>query len=314
MNVFTEPYFQTAEAARAKIESVRWPCGPVCHRCGEAARRYATKKEGRFRCGNPACRKDYTVTTGTVMESSHIPLHKWLMAFYLLSASKKGMSSHQLMRSLDVTYKSAWFLSHRVREAMAAGGLVSPMGGEDQIVEADETYHGKRETPMQRSAMAVYNKPTYLKSGKAAEKRPIVSLVERGGRVRTFNVANADKVTVAGILKANVDPKSRLHTDESRLYTAVGREFAKHETVKHSIKEYVRGDVHTNSAEGFFGLFKRGFNGVYQHCKEKHLHRYLAEYDFRYNNRTRLGINDMARTIAAIAGAEGKRLTYRQAD
>ena len=167
---------------------------------------------------------------------------------------------------------------------------------------------------MQRSAMAVYNKPTYLKSGKAAEKRPIVSLVERGGRVRTFNVANADKVTVAGILKANVDPKSRLHTDESRLYTAVGREFAKHETVKHSIKEYVRGDVHTNSAEGFFGLFKRGFNGVYQHCKEKHLHRYLAEYDFRYNNRTRLGINDMARTIAAIAGAEGKRLTYRQAD
>lgn len=312
MYTFSEPYFQTAEAARAKIESIRWPDGPVCHHCGECERRYATKKEGRWRCGNPECRMDYTVTTGTVMESSHIPLHKWLMAFYLLSSSKKGISSHQLMRSLGVTYKSAWFLSHRVREAMKAGGLVAPpMGGEGQIVEVDETYHGKVEVPQPRSRGRI---PTPTKKGRSgpADKRPIVSLVERGGSIRTFHVGAADKHVVAKIVRDNIDPRSRLHTDESRLYTEVGHQFASHETVKHSAGEYVRGDVHTNSAEGFFGLFKRGFNGIYQHCREKNLHRYLAKYDFRYNHRIKLGYGDMARTLIAVKGAEGKRLTYRQ--
>jgi transposase-like protein len=313
MNTFNEPYFQDEDAARAKIESVRWPGGPVCPRCGEASRRYATKRAGRFRCGNPSCRKDYTVTTGTVMESTHIPLHKWLMAFYLLSSSKKGISSHQLMRSLGVTYKSAWFLSHRVREAMRAGGLAPPMGGPAGIVEADETYYGKVEIPRPRARGRI---PTPTKKGRSgpADKRAIVALVERGGKVRSFHVAAADKVTVSKIVSENVSEEARLHTDESRLYTDVGTLFASHETVRHSAREYVRGDVHTNSAEGFFSIFKRGMRGIYQHCREKHLHRYLAEYDFRYNHRQALGVTDMGRTLAAVRGAEGKRLTYRKPD
>ena len=256
---------------------------------------------------------DFTVTTGTVMESSHIGLHKWLMAFYLLSSSKKGISSHQLMRSLGVTYKSAWFLSHRVREAMKAGGLVVPMSGPEGIVEADETYIGKQDNPTPSKQRK--GRP-FTKSGKSggAQKRAVVSLVERHGKVRSFHVASADGETVTKIMRENVAKSARLHTDESRLYIKVGKEYRAHETVNHSIKEYARGDVHVNSAEGFFGLFKRGFNGIYQHCSEKHLHRYLAEYDFRYNNRIRLGIDDMARTLAAVKGAEGKRLIYRQAD
>ncbi len=309
MNTFTEPFFQDETAARAMIEGIRWPNGPVCPHCSEAGRRYATKKEGRYRCGNPDCRKDYTVTNGTVMESSHIPLTQWLMAFYLLSSSKKRISSLQLQRALGCTYKSAWFLSHRIREAMKVGGLVSPMGGAGQIVEADETYHGKKasHTPSKQRG----DRP-YIKKGKAAQKRAIVSLVERGGSVRSFHVAAADKFTLGQIVRKNVAKEARLHTDESNLYIEVGKEYATHETVKHSIKEYVRDDIHVNSAEGFFGLFKRGFNGIYQHCAEKHLHRYLSEYDFRYNHRIALGVDDMARTIAAVKGADGKRLTYRR--
>jgi hypothetical protein len=235
------------------------------------------------------------------------------MAFYLLSASKKGMSSHQLMRSLGLTYKSAWFLSHRVREAMRAGGLVPPMGGDGGIVEADETYYGKVETPRPRSRGRI---PMPTKKGRSgpADKRAIVALVERGGNVRSFHVATADKVTVSKIVTENVARESRLHTDESNLYKGVSAVFAAHETVKHSAKEYVRGDVHTNSAEGFFSIFKRGMKGIYQHCGEKHLHRYLAEYDFRYNYRTRLGYSDTARALEALKGAEGKRLTYRKPD
>jgi transposase-like protein len=313
MNTFTETFFHDEAAARAMIEGVRWPNGPVCPHCGEAARRYATKKEGRWRCGSPECRKDYSVTNGTVMESSHIPLTQWLMAFYLLSSSKKGISSLQLQRALGCTYKSAWFLSHRVRKAMESGGLLAPMGGPGKIVEADETYHGKKANPQpsknRRGA-------PYLKSGKSggADKRQIVSLVERGGVVRSFHVASTDKFEVGRIVRNNVAKESRLHTDESRLYVEVGKEFKAHETVNHGAKEYARGDVTTNSAEGFFGLFKRGFNGIYQHCAEKHLHRYLSEYDFRYNHRIALGVDDMQRTIAAVKGAEGKRLTYRRVD
>ena len=312
MDHFTEPFFQTDTAARQWFEARRWPRGPVCGKCGEAERRYATKKDGRYRCGNPACRKDFTVTTGTVMESSHIGLHKWLLAFYLLCSSKKGISSHQLMRSLDVTYKSAWFLSHRIREAMKDGGLILPMGGPDGIVEVDETYHGKSET---RRVSPTRGDRPFTKRGKTggADKRIIVSLVERHGSVKSFHVGAVDKTSVGEILRNHVATEARLHTDESRLYTEVGAEFAAHETVNHGRKEYARDDVHVNSAEGFFGLFKRGFNGIYQHCREKHLHRYLSEYDFRYNHRIRLGFTDMGRTIAAVKGAEGKRLTYRQA-
>jgi transposase-like protein len=314
VNTFTEPHFQTDEAARKMIEGIRWPNGPVCPHCREAERRYATKKEGRWRCGNPTCRKDYTVTTGTVMESSHIGLHKWLMAFYLLCASKKGMSAHQLMRALDLTYKSAWFMAHRVREAMRSGGFLPPMGGAGGVVEIDELYHGKIETPRPRGKYAT----PFTKKGRSgpAQKRNILSLVERGGRVRSFHVASADKETVAHVVRQNVGRESRLHTDESRLYVAIGTEFAAHETVNHGAKEYARGEgetlVTTNTVEGFFGVFTRGMRGVYQHCGEKHLHRYLAEYDFRYNHRMRLGYTDEARTVVALRGAEGKRLTYQQ--
>lgn len=312
MDTYSEPYFRSDALAREMIESIRWPNGPVCGKCGETERLYATKKEGRWRCGNPACRKDFTVTTGTVMESSHIGLHKWMLAFYLLSSSKKGISSHQLMRSLDVTYKSAWFLSHRVRKAMERGGITAPMGGEGGIVEVDETYHGKSEKPHTPSAKR-YGRP-YTKRGKTGgfDKRIIVSLVERHGSVRSFHVGAADKPNVMKIIRDHVAKETRIHTDESKLYVGLESEYESHETVQHRAKEYVRGDVHTNSAEGYFGLFKRGFNGVYQHCREKHLHRYLSEYDFRYNHRIRLGFDDMDRTVAAVRGAEGKRLTYRQ--
>jgi transposase-like protein len=312
MDIISQPYFNNDDAARLMVEGVRWPNGPVCHHCGETERRYPTKRDGRFRCGNPDCRQDYTVTTGTVMESSHIKLHKWLLAFYLVSSSKKGVSAHQLHRSLGLTYKSARFMAHRVRHAMKTGGLTEPMGGAGQIVEADETYYGKVDSPRPRSRGRI---PTPTKKGRSgpADKRAIVALVERGGLVRTFHPAVADGASV-GIVAENVAKESRLHTDESRLYIKAGREFARHESVKYSMKEYVRGDVHTNSAEGYFSIFKRGMTGIYQHCAEKDLHRYLAEYDFRYNYRMRLGFNDMDRTIAAIRGAEGKRLTYRQAD
>jgi hypothetical protein len=224
-----------------------------------------------------------------------------------MSASKKGMSAHQLHRSLGVTYKTAWFLAHRIRLAMKAGGLVGPLGGDGKIVEADETYHGKVEAPRKVGA---YGRP-YTKGGRSgpSNKRAIVSLVERGGSVRSFHVKSADKATVQRILLENVSTFSRLHTDESNLYTGAGFVFATHETVKHSAKEYARADVTTNSAEGFFGIFKRGMRGIYQHCAEKHLHRYLSEFDFRYNARK---ITDGERAALALQGAEGKRLTYRR--
>jgi transposase-like protein len=311
MNAFTAPHFQNDKAARKFIEKIRWPDEIVCPHCGTVGSFYATKKEGRYRCAEKLCRKDFTVTTGTVMESSHVPLHKWLMGFYLMSSSKKGMSAHQLHRSLGVTYKTAWFMAHRIREAMRAGGI-TPMGGEGKIVEADETYYGPVEKAKVRTK-TTSGRP-FTKKGRAANKRAIVALVERGGRVRTFHVGAADKVTVSKIVMDNVARESRLHTDESRLYIGSDVHFATHETVKHSAKEYVRGDVHTNSAEGYFSIFKRGMRGVYQHCREKHLHRYLAEYDFRYNHRIALGIDDGERAALAVKGAEGKRLTYRQAD
>lgn len=313
MDTYSEPYFKDDRAARKMIESIRWPNGPVCSHCGSVAEHYTLKIEGRYRCREAECRRDFTVTTGTVMERTHIGLHLWMLAFYLLSSSKKGMSSHQLMRSMDVTYKTAWFLSHRIRKAMEKGGLTSPMSGPEGIVEADETYHGKAET--RRESPNRHGLP-FTKKGKGggAEKRIIVSLVERHGSVRSFHVAAADKATIGKIARDHIAPEARLHTDENPVYKAISAGFAAHETVNHSRKEYARGDVHVNSAEGYFGLFKRGFNGIYQHCREKHLHRYLAEYDFRYNHRIRLGFDDMERTVEAIRGAEGKRLTYRQAD
>jgi transposase-like protein len=309
MSQFNAKHFQTPEAAREYLEALRWGDERVCPHCG-SLNSFATKKAGIYRCREKECRKDFSVTTKSVMESSHIKLHIWLQAFYLMASSKKGVSSHQLHRALGVTYKTAWFLSHRIREAMRNGGLTSPMGGEGSVIEADETYFGPTAEP--RISKQRGDRP-YKKGNRGPRnKRAIVSLVERGGSVRSFHVAVADAATVSSIVNANVHWESRLHTDESKLYTRVGADFAAHETINHSAKEYARGDVTTNSVEGFFSIFKRGMKGVYQHCAEKHLHRYLSEYDFRYNYRVKLGYNDGERADLAIKGAAGKRLTYRQ--
>ncbi len=312
-NAFVAPHFQSHENARDWLESLRWPNGPICSHCGTINHAYKTKKPGWYRCAEKECRKDFTVTTGTVMERSHIQLHKWLMAFYLLNASKKGMSAHQLHRALNLDYKSAWFMCHRIREAMRSGGL-GPLGGEGQIVEADETYYGKEDHP--RGPSPHRKGRPYTKGGRSGPsgKRAVVTLVERGGRVRSFHPAIADGPSVNAIVRENIARESRLHTDESRLYIGVGKEFATHETVTHSHGEYVRDDVHTNTVEGYFSIFKRGMRGVYQHCKEKHLHRYLAEFDHRYNYRIALGYGDIDRTLVAIRGVAGKRLLYRQPD
>jgi hypothetical protein len=264
---------------------------------------------GTYKCYQ--CRKQFTVKVGTVFEDSHVKLHVWLQAVALLTSSKKGISSNQLHRTLGVTLKTAWFMSHRIREAMRDGKL-APMGGSGGIVEADEPYlwkQAQRRPSKQRGDRPFTRSGNYGPGG----KRAIISLVERGAAVRSFHVENADKPTVNQIVAANISREARVHTDESRIYSDVAAHAASHEAVKHSAGEYVRGDVHTNSAEAFFSVFKRGMRGVYQHCAEKHLHRYLAEFDFRYNNRVRLGINDEIRADRAIRGIVGKRLTYRTA-
>lgn len=306
MDRFSAKHFRNDDAARAYLETVLWPDGPQCPHCGVIGHAYSTKRKGVYRCAEPECRKDFTVTMKTVMERSKIALHKWLQAFHLMCSSKKGISAHQLHRTLDIGYEAAWFMCHRIREAMRDGGL-SPLGGEGKIVEADETYYGKQVRP---TTLKPRSTP-YTKRGHFKNNRPIVALVERGGNVRTFHVAHADKFTVGKIVADNISRESRLHTDESRLYPEIGQLFAKHETVRHTAGEYVRGDVHTNSAEGYFSIFKRGMRGVYQHCGEKHLHRYLAEYDFRYNNRSAKGIEDGERAALAVKNAAGKRLTYK---
>ena len=302
---FKAAHFHEEDAARAWFEAARWPDGPVCPTCG-SLKHYATKKAGRYRCGEKECRKDFTVMTKSVMERSHAPLTAWATAFHLYASSKKGFTATQLERILGCQYNTAWFIHHRVMEAMRRGGLDAPMGGAGKIVEADETYYGKSKEP--KISKQRGDRP-YIHGKKRRVDRAIVALVERGGNVRTFHVAVADQVTVQGIVTANILKETRLHTDESRLYTGMDAHFATHETVKHSVKEYARGDVNTNSAEGFFGLFKRGMRGNYQHCAEKNLHRYLAEYEFRYNTRA---ITDGERAALAVQGGVGKRLTYRQ--
>jgi transposase-like protein len=248
MSQFNAKHFQTPEAAREYLEALRWGDERVCPHCG-SLNSFATKKAGIYRCREKECRKDFSVTTKSVMESSHIKLHIWLQAFYLMASSKKGVSSHQLHRALGVTYKTAWFLSHRIREAMRNGGLMSPMGGEGSVIEADETYFGPTAEP--RVSKQRGDRP-YKKGNRGPRnKRAIVSLVERGGSVRSFHVAVADAATVSTIVNANVHYESRLHTDESKLYTRVGADFAAHETINHSAKEYARGDVTTNSVEGY---------------------------------------------------------------
>jgi len=296
----TAPMFHDEDAARAYFEAMRWPGGPVCPHCGvvnEATRMQGkSHRAGQFQCN--ACRTSFSVTLGTVMEDSHLPLYKWALAFRLMASSKKGVSAHQLHRSLGITYKTAWFLGHRIREAMR-DNAPAPLGGEGKIVEADEMYHGTKEikTPSRRG-----DRP-YTKSGKSggAQKRAVVALVERGGEVRAVAMTGkrVSAANVRQVLVTHADRASRLQTDESPLYPGVGAEFAKHETVNHSQGDYAHGKgddlVTTNTMEGFFGVFKRGFTGIYQHCGEQHFQRYLDEYTFRYNNRIALGIDDTTR-------------------
>jgi transposase-like protein len=313
-----QAHFHDDAAARRYYESLRWPDGRVCPHCGVIGEEYETKRAGRYRCGVRACRKDFTTTTGTVMESSKVGLAKWLWVFAMMTASKKGISSQQVRRQLQVSADTAWFMCHRVRMAMTAGGLLAPLGGAGKVVEADETYEGRIQ-----EAPPAYSKRMRGSTSKfggrkrtLADKRTIITLVERGGSARSFHVAVADLPTVQKIVRENVARESKLHTDGSPLYKGVGKEFEAHGSVDHSSGEYVRyeadGPVHNNSAENYFSVFKRGMRGVYQHCKEKHLHRYLVEFDFRYNTRTKLGVNDEQRADRAITGAEGKRLKYRR--
>jgi len=296
MSDFSEPYFNDEKAARKHLEAIRWPEGPVCPHCGstENIRKLKGKstRPGVYKCN--ACKSPFSVTVGTVFERSHVPLHIWFRAVYLLCSSKKGISSHQLHRMLGVTYKTAWFMSHRIREAMK-DGTFSPMGGAGSVVEADETYQGKTENIISEGSVG------------PANKRPVVALVERGGSVRSFHVARADAKTVREILVRNVHRDSHLSTDESRLYYGVGKEFAKHSRVNHRKGQYVKGAASTNTIEGVFSIFKRGMRGIYQHCAEKHLQRYLTEFDFRYNRRN---VTDLVRAHEALKGIEGKRLVY----
>lgn len=316
------PIFQDADKARVHLEAQRWPNGPVCPHCGNADPARITAMQGKahrsglYNCME--CRDQFTVTVGTVFERSKIALNKWLLATFLMSSSKKGMSAHQLHRMLGITYKTAWFMAHRIREAMKEDvKLAGPIGGEGKTVEADETYIGKRETPRKLARGRIAN-PT--KSGKSggAQKRIVVGLVERGGKARMFHLNDATAMTVRDVLVKNIDRSSTLYTDSSRLYTKTGEEYAAHRTTNHAKGEYARreGDVvvHSNTIEGVFSVFKRGMVGVYQHCGEAHLHRYLAEFDFRYNRRTAMKITDTERHDQLLAMAEGKRLTYRRLD
>jgi transposase-like protein len=296
-SILSERHFHNEAAAIERLEGIVWPDGPICPHCG-GLDRITPVKGGRIglkRCGD--CKKQFTCKVGTVFESSHIPLHKWFQAAHLLASSKKGISSHQLHRTLKVTYKTAWFMSHRLREAMRSGDL-SPMGGGGKVVEADETFIGRQAgQPKRRAGFG--------------HKNAVLTLVERGGAARSFHVDGVRIADIAPIVRRNIAREAKLMTDEATQYREIGQEFSSHETVIHSQEEYVRGNVHTNTVEGFYSIFKRGMKGIYQHCSEKHLHRYLAEFDFRYSNRVRLGVDDPARTTKALRGIVGRRLMYR---
>lgn len=308
-SVLSQPYFHDEAAAFAALERIVWPNGPTCPLCGAVdrikplvgVRTKPSKKnpEGLIRHGLRKCyhcRGQFTVRKGTVFEDSKVPLHIWFQAAHLMCSSKKGISSNQLHRVLGVTLKTAWFMSHRLREAMRNGDL-APMGGKDKWVEVDETFFG--------------HKPGTTPTQRASHKYAILSLVERGGSVRSFHIDKANMRNITPIVASNIHRESVLMTDEATHYQRVGKVFADHQTVHHKSKEYVRGAAYTNTIEGYFSIFKRGMKGVYQHCSEKHLHRYLAEFDFRYNERIALGVDEATRVVSALAGIRGKRLTYR---
>ena len=305
--IFQDPIFHDEDKAREALEAELWPSGVTCRHCGNADQakialmRGKSHRPGLYYCNE--CDGQFTVTVGTVLERSKIPLTKWLMAAHMLQSGKNGVSAHEIHRNLKVTYKTAWFMMHRLREAMKELNS-TPMGGKGKSVQADETYYGNTS---RRSKS--YKKGLRHKQG-------VFALIEPKGRVRTFHLKPANLNNVRDALLANVDRASELHTDESPLYPETGKEFAAHKRVKHGWRKYhgifvgKEGQT-TNAVENFFGNFKRSMKGTYRFCSEQHLARYLAEFEFRHNYRSGLGFNDGERTAKALKGIEGKRLTYR---
>ena len=299
MSRLSKAHLHNEEEAIKKLETILWPDGPVCPRCRGQVRITKvggpTARPGLWRCG--PCKREFPVTIGTLFERSHVPMHLWFQAVYLMAASKKGFSACQLERTLGVTYKTAWFMAHRVREAMRTGDL-APFGVGGGAVEADETFIGHRKGAPKRRAFH--------------HKLKVLTLIDRDTRqARSVVIDKLRTKTIAPILRKNLAREARLMTDEATHYVTVGKEFAEHGVVRHKAAEYVRGAAHVNTAEGYFSIFKRGMKGVYQHCSEKHLHRYLAEFDFRYSNRKALGVNDTERAEKLLTGVSGKRLTYQ---
>ena len=299
MSNLSAPQFHDEEKSYAYVEERLWPNGPVCPHCGGVEKvgklSGKTTRPGLWKCYQ--CRKPFTVKIGTIFEDSKVPMRLWLQAMYLIAGSKKGISSNQLHRILGVTLKTAWFMSHRIREAMRDGGL-TPFGSDGTMVEVDETFIGREEG---REVKQSYH-----------HKMKVLSLVDRAsGRARSFVIEGVNVEQIGPIVVENISREAKLMTDEHGVYRYLAIHFAGHDVVSHRANEYVRGDAHTNTIEGFFSIFKRGMKGVYQHCQKKHLHRYLAEFDFRYSNRVALGYNDSDRADALLQGVTGKRLTYQ---
>ncbi len=304
------PIFTNEAKARAHLEALRWPDGAFCPHCGDVENvtplNGDAHRPGLYQCNS--CREQFSVTVGTLFERSHLPLQKWLLAFHLMAASKKGVSAHQLHRMLGITYKTAWFMGHRIREAMKASP-VGRIGGNGKTLEADETFWGQKPHKKgQRKARGGYQ-----------HKNVIISLVERGGDVRSFHVPNATAGAVLRVLDERADKQSHLMTDDAKHYRKVGREFARHSALNHTRGEYVRGTAHTNTVEGYFSILKRGLVGTFHHVGVQHLHRYVSEFDFRYNHRTVKDENgdsrpmtDAERATSMLRGIERKRLTYRR--
>ncbi len=295
-SILSQPQFHDEEAARKHLESIRWPNGPICPHCGGTERNSPlngeSHRDGLYFCGD--CRTQFTVTVGTVFERSKVPLHKWVLATHLICSSKKGMSSHQLHRILGVTYKTAWFMTHRIREAMKTKPS-SKLGGNGGIVEVDETFVGR--------------KPGSEKRRGHGHKEPVFSLVERNGKVRSYHVCDVKAETLRPILMKQIHKDTHIMSDDAVQYPKACKSFKKHSSVNHSAGEYSRGKAHTNTVEGYFSILKRGVIGTYHHLSSHHLHRYVTEFDFRYNHRE---ISDSERSISALKGIDGKRLTYRR--
>jgi transposase-like protein len=300
MSHLNQPQFKTPEQAREYLERVRWPDGAICPHCGSISKDHyhldgEAHRVGVWKCKD--CREQFTVTVGTVFERSKIALHVWLQAVYLLCSSKKGMSSHQLHRTLGVTYKTAWFMTHRIREAMKSGAL-GPLGGQDKTIEADETYYGQK-----RQRRAGSRGPHH--------KHAIFALVERKGQVRAFHIPTVTGDTLRPILRKHASHLSTVYTDESHVYDKLAHDFYEHDSVSHKSSEYARGPVSTNTVEGYFSILKRGLIGTYHHVSEAHLQRYVTEFNFRYNHRTKLGFTDAMRANVVLKEIAGKRLTYK---